>query len=255
MAHRILLIAVVFAGLVQLAVGEGPTRVVATLVDGKTTAGELVESTPAGVTIRPNAKADAVVVAWSKIARLSNGLTHEQVVARWRRDQADQLCETCKGAGRLDCETCHGTHVDPAQAKSCETCAGKGTTGPCKSANCVGGQIPCPDPCLKAASFSGQPDADGKRWRQFRGKSGTLRISDAHVGELVITEKGDPAMKGKCSRCDGTTRVPDPACRGSGLTTCKPCNGKCVTGPACAVCSDGAVNCTPCAASGLKKQK
>lgn len=225
-------------------------RVTIVNIDGKTVAGEMVEASPAGVSVRTSPKVDAVLVPWAEIKRTSNGLTRQPVVDHWKRRKPTLLCETCQGNGTRKCETCQGSGVDPAQAKACETCHGAGDVGKCPK--CPDGKVACPSPCSKAESFSGAKDADGKRWRTFRGKSGTMRISDGHVGEQVVMEKGDPVMKGKCATCDGTTRVDCPLCQGSAKKACSACQGGGKTGPICMACQAGRTVCEACRGSGLK---
>jgi hypothetical protein len=227
-----------------------PKRTVVTRTDGTTVAGQIEQVTPAAVTVRPGPKAEPVVIVWKDIKRVGDGTTRAQVIETWRKDHPEQLCESCHGAGTADCGTCKGTGVAPATATECEKCEGSGKTGKCT--RCKEGQMPCPAPCLKAESFSGKPDAEGKRWRTFKGKSGTLRISDAHVGELVVMENGDPSMKGKCPTCDGTTRVTCTTCHGTGDRQCATCHGKGVAGPKCADCDQGHVDCATCSGSGMK---
>ena len=231
-----------------------PTRIVLTLNDGKTVSGELVEATPAGVTLKPNPKAEPLMTPWSSIKRAGGGLSREAIVDEWRKPKPALLCETCTGAGATTCPTCEGTTIDPAQEQACAKCEGTGSTGKCKTPNCIDGRILCPDKCLKAESFTGAKDADGKRWRTFRGKGGgSMRVSDGHVGQRVVVVDGVPQLiQEPCPTCGGTTRVKDSVCKGTGKTTCADCKGHGVTGPDCAACPDGNVKCTTCEGTGLK---
>ncbi|HEX8323950.1 MAG TPA: hypothetical protein VF595_08550 [Tepidisphaeraceae bacterium] len=225
-------------------------RITITKVDGKTVAGEFVDATPAGVRVKPSPKVDAVLVPWAEVQRTTNNLDRKKIVAEWRLTKADQLCPTCTGEGTQNCAACGGTAVEPAGAKECDTCHGSGDVGKCPK--CTDGKVACPSPCLKAESFSGAKDAEGKRWRTFRGKSGGLRISDGHVGEQVVMEGGDPVMKGKCPTCAGTTKITCPTCEGTAKKECAKCHGGGKTGPACPTCTVGRTACDVCRGSGLK---
>jgi hypothetical protein len=240
--------------MLSVAVAQVPSgRTAVVMKDGRTITGELVEVTPASVKIKPNPKAEVIEIEWAKISKLGNGMTRERIVKEWQQTKADQLCTACQGAATTKCSTCDGTAVKPSEKKECETCSGTGNLGECKTPKCKDGQIPCPDKCLKAESFTGAPDADGKRWRSFRGKSGGVaKWSDAHIGELVVMENGEPVNKGKCPTCDGTTRVVDPACGGTSKRICKICKGHGIVGPKCDDCTAGRVTCSTCNGTGLR---
>ncbi len=229
-------------------------RLVIMMKDGTTISGELIEVTPAVVKIKPNPKADPIEISWQKIRKLGNGTTRESIVKEWQKSHVAELCVTCQGTATTKCTTCEGKGVKPSEATPCTQCAGSGNLGPCKTPKCVDGMIPCPGKCLKADSFTGTPDAEGKRWRKFRGKGGNeLKISDAHVGEVVEMENGEPTMKGPCPICNGTTRVPDPACGGTSLKRCNLCRGAGVIGPKCDTCKGtGQMECPDCKGTGLK---
>lgn len=228
-------------------------RVVVALKDGSTLSGELVEATPAGVTIRQSAKTPPVTKPWSAIKQLGNGMTHESILAEWRATKADQLCETCTGEGDAKCEACDGKGVDPATAKACEKCEGTGSTGKCKTPRCDAGKIPCPNTCLKPSDFQGPPRKDGKRWKSFRAKGGgSQEWSDGHIGQLIVYVDGMPENKGVCPRCAGKSVIDDVACRGTGKQTCVTCHGHGVTGEDCKLCVDGQSPCKTCGATGLK---
>jgi hypothetical protein len=243
-----------FVGIALAQQGK-PTRIVITLNDGKTVSGELIGATPAGVTVKPNPKADDVMTPWSSIKRVGNGLTRQKIVDEWRKTKHELLCDVCDGSGATTCPTCNGTGVDPAQKQNCAKCEGTGSLGKCKTANCVGGMIPCPDTCLKESSFSGVRDKDGKLWRKFRGKNGSvLSVSDAHVGQRVLYVDGNPQLiESPCPTCGGTTKIKDPACNGTGKTICPDCHGHGVVGPKCPNCVDGEVKCATSDGTGLKK--
>lgn len=229
-------------------------RVVLTLIDGKSISGEFVEVSPAGMTLKQNAKSDPVFTPWSQIKHASNKMTHDSVVAEWQKTKRDQLCDSCVGTGATTCPTCEGTGVDPAQKQNCTKCEGTGSLGKCKTANCVEGKIPCPNTCLKPEMFTSPPDPkDGKKKKHFRGKGGgDYWWSDGHIGELIVYEDGVPVNKGKCPKCDGTSRVVDTACKGTGKQLCADCHGHGVVGPDCTNCDDGQAKCATCSGTGLK---
>lgn len=230
-----------------------PGRLVIQLKDGRTVAGELIEATPAGVKIKPSPKTDVMEIEWAKISKMANGMTRESIVKQWQAEKPDLLCKLCNGTATTKCTTCDGVGIKPDQQTPCTQCSGSGNVGDCKTPKCKDGMIPCPDKCLKADSFTGPPDAEGKRWRTFRGKSGSnARWSDAHIGELVVMENGEPVNKGKCPTCDGTTFVKDPACNGTGKKPCKVCKGKGVLGPKCDACVQGKISCPECKGTGLR---
>lgn len=238
----------------SVAFAQDGKRLVIYLKDGKTVSGEFIEATPAVVKVKPNPKSDTILtVEWSKIRSLGNKMTREGIVKEWQKTHSEELCVTCHGTATTKCTTCDGTAVKPSEKVECTQCTGSGNLGPCKTPKCKDGKIPCPDKCLKADSFTGAPDAEGKRWRVFRGKDrAELRISDAHIGELVVVENGSPVNKGKCPTCDGTTIVDDPICGGTGLKKCNACKGKGVTGPKCDDCTAGLIECGTCHGTGLR---
>lgn len=237
-----------------LIAAAAPTgRVVILLKDGTNLSGELVEVTPAAVTVRATPKSPPISQPWSAIKQVGGGISREAIVQEWRRTQPEKLCGACQGDGVTECTVCGGKGIDPATAKPCEKCDGKGTIGKCRTPRCVDGQIPCPNTCLKPTDFTGAKDADGKRWKNFRAKNGDQKKwSDDHIGELITFEDGTPQNKGKCPRCDGKSVIADPACKGKGQQPCGICKGAGVLGPDCSACDAGKTPCKTCDGTGLK---
>jgi hypothetical protein len=225
-------------------------RVIVMKYDGGSVVGEIVEATPAGVSVRTRPGADPVAIAWFDIKRINNGLTRRAVLAEYQEKHPEQLCGDCKGAGGAKCDHCEGSGIEPSTATVCETCDGKGMLGNCPRG--VDGYMPCPGPCLKKESFSGAKDVEGKRWKVFKGKTGSLRISDGHIGEVVVMEKGDPVLQGKCTVCGGEARVTCNQCLGTGRKFCGTCDGIGKKGPACAQCEHGVKRCQTCFGTGMK---
>lgn len=52
--------------------------------------------------------------------------------------------------------------------------------------------------------------------------------SQAHCGEVVAYQNGDPVNLGACKVCGGSTRVTCTACKGSGIQHCEICGGKAI---------------------------
>lgn len=65
----------------------------------------------------------------------------------------------------------------------------------------------CPSTCIKATD-GGWYIKGGHRWKDFpAGSNGKYSWSDAHIGDLVVYEKGIPINKGKCPTCEGSGHV------------------------------------------------
>ncbi|MBC8000253.1 MAG: hypothetical protein IAF58_20020 [Leptolyngbya sp.] len=65
----------------------------------------------------------------------------------------------------------------------------------------------CPSTCIKATD-GGWYIKGGHRWKDFpAGTNGRYSWSDAHIGDLVVYEKGIPINKGKCPTCEGSGHV------------------------------------------------
>lgn len=227
-------------------------RVTITKNDKSTVSGELIESSPAGVTVNP-LKGDQALVPWSQIKTVSNGLTHQKIVDEWKTTKTELLCDTCHGDGTEKCETCHGSGVDPANAKPCEKCHGSGDLGKCLK--CKEGRVPCPATCLKASMFEKLPaESDGHKHKTFKNpKGGSQWWTEGHIGELVVVENGVWVNKGKCPTCVGKGEIICPTCHGTAERECPTCHGAGAAGPACpAACRAGEVDCKVCHGTGLK---
>ncbi|HYO08481.1 MAG TPA: hypothetical protein VER17_05875 [Tepidisphaeraceae bacterium] len=219
-----------------------------TKADGTTARGMLVSADPAAVTLRASAKAEPVAVPWDQIKRVSNGLTRPQVLAKWKADHPNDLCADCKGAGAAACATCRGSGHDQSRLSACDRCGGAGVTAYCT--RCEEGTIDCPRTCLKLTQGRWYMK-EGKRWRDFRGRGGTMSISEHHVGELIEMENGNPVPRGACPTCAGTTRVACATCDGAGLIACDKCHFAGTVGPPCPTCREGQAACATCKGDGI----
>jgi len=115
--------------------------------------------------------------------------------------------------------------------KSCFQCDSTGLV-PCRAKGCRNGMIDCPGGCLSLSrgvwthmNVAGHsPD---ELWITFKKASGgTYSWSQAHVGEVIVYQNGEPVNTGRCKVCGGTATVPCPACKGQGKQTCELCAGK-----------------------------
>lgn len=234
-----------------------PAKLTVVQNDKKAVAGELMQVTPADITVKPGApkgtEPTPVVIPWKNVKSVSNGLTRQKVVDLWKTIRRERLCDTCHGDGATKCDTCKGSGVDPAQATPCDKCKGAGSVGKCLN-KCVDGKSPCPETCLKASQFASLPvQPDGKKHKTFKNKDGSsLWWSEGHVGELVALENGVWVNKGKCPTCAGSSQVICPTCHGTAVRDCPACKGAGATGPACAACKGGKLECGTCSGTGLK---
>jgi hypothetical protein len=117
--------------------------------------------------------------------------------------------------------------------KACFACAGLGTVA-CLAPGCKNGQADCPGSCLKLTRGTWvHMDVAGhdpsELWQKFPSKSGRgggYSWSQAHVGEVVVYQNGEPVNIGPCKICGKTTKVACTACKGTGKQTCVICEGK-----------------------------
>jgi hypothetical protein len=223
--------------------------------DGSTLRGQLVDSDGRHITVKPaegKTFGEPVELPWSDVKAVSGGLTQAKAQEAWKLAHKDELCETCHGERFPPCSTCKGTGHDPASRSDCKTCKGELTVD-CSDKRCDQGMIPCPGQCLKITegSWTKTPDKDGKRWRSFRVKGGTHKISDAHLGEVVKVENGELKFGTPCEICGKTGKVACPTCQGHGTLPCPTCKAD-KTAADCAACDDGTQACATCGGSGLK---
>ena len=118
--------------------------------------------------------------------------------------------------------------------KVCFACNGSGKEK-CNLATCEKGQVNCPAPCLKLNVGKWEHmDVAGHKpdelWQKFHytsgGKSSYKAWNQNHVGEIIEEKPGrEPANKGKCPTCQGTTRVKCDKCNGTGILSCGICKG------------------------------
>ena len=64
-------------------------------------------------------------------------------------------------------------------------------------------------------------------WQKFQNRQGGYKAwSQAHLGEVVEMQNGEPVNLGPCKVCSGTAHVPCRQCQGTGKTLCLMCRGK-----------------------------
>lgn len=111
----------------------------------------------------------------------------------------------------------------------CVACRGSGA---CQAKGCKEGKTPCLATCLKPddpswhkRKIEGYPD--DYLWVGVKFKDGTNRtqyMSDRHMGELIEHDPdGRPVTRGRCPKCEGTSRVACSTCAGD--AKCKACSG------------------------------
>lgn len=226
--------------------------------DGSTVRGTISSIDPRNVVIQPLAKPKetpppAVTISWKEIKSVTNGMTQKRMLAQWKKEHPEQLCETCKGELTVRCDVCKGTMHDPASAKDCKTCGGELLID-CKAPQCDHGKVPCPAPCLKLTQGTWVKKEDGLRWRKLTGSGGyTAEVSEHHLGELVVFHRDAAPELKKCPTCNGTTKADCPTCQGTGLVPCPECLARKAAPPCPNHCDKGRVPCPVCDGVGLKK--
>ncbi len=230
--------------------------VTVTKLDKTTVRGQLTSAEPDQLVLKTIGPAgEPVTLRWSQIAKVSNGLTQDDATAQWKAQfTKEQLCPDCDGDRGVACTDCHGTGHDQAKLTDCKDCDGGGLLF-CANQTCDDGKIDCPMPCLKLSEGRWVKKADGKRWRTFSARGGTVFWSEGHLGELIETENGMPTNRGPCPTCSGSTKVDCKDCVGMGYKVCPTCHFEGKTGPPCTAteCELGKTPCATCAATGLKK--
>ena len=225
--------------------------VTVTKLDKTIVRGQLTSAEPDQLVVK--ASGEAVTVRWSQIAKVSNGLTQEQAAEQWKaQHKAEELCTDCHGDRGLPCKDCRGTGHDQAKLVDCKHCGGGGMLF-CPNKPCDDGKVDCPATCLKLTEGRWVKKADGKLWRTFATRGGTVFWSDGHVGELIESRGGEVQNLGKCPTCSGTTKVDCKDCAGMTYKVCPTCHFEGKTGPACPTCELGKTPCTTCNTTGFKK--
>jgi hypothetical protein len=225
--------------------------------DGSVVKGQFAGADHDGVSLRPfvtgKPAADPVIVKWSDVKSVSNGLTRQKAIDQWKSDHKDELCPECKGDRLVTCQICKGVGHDPAASKDCKTCGGELLID-CKAPKCEQGKIPCPKPCLKLTDPGWVKKPDGLRWKTFGNpRTGQLIVSERHLGQIVTIKDGVPQEPVTCETCGGTTKVDCPTCHGTAKVPCPTCKAN-KAAPDCSACDDGLTACKTCGGTGLKKQ-
>jgi hypothetical protein len=255
----LMFIAMAAAGLITSIANADPDTVTVTFTDGHAEKGELLDQALDKIVLRVSEGANHldVPIPWSRIAKISNGVTRESVVAKWKEANKDKLCATCNGERTVPCKDCSGSGLLARSLITCKSCRGDGTV-PCTAAGCVHGDIPCPGPCLKL-SVGKWEMIQGMLCRRFPYKGPLKAWSDHHLGEVIEMQNGVPTNIGKCTICGGKTTVACPACNHTGIVQCPVCKGtKQVPEPGpdkkCPTCAGNkAISCPACKGIGLKQ--
>lgn len=122
-----------------------------------------------------------------------------------------------------------GLRAAEGESAPCPACRG---TAVCQANGCKDGKMLCPATCLKKDApgwikkkIEGYPD--DYLWMAFRWKvgedSGTQYYSQNHLGELIEYENGKPVNRGRCPKCEGSSRVTCSTCQGA--AKCGVCAG------------------------------
>src|SRR4051812_27142703 len=108
MKLRILFFAVM---LVAPAISYAAEQVTVSYTDGKSDTGELVDQNPDKLVLRVTVGGNHVdmPVPWTKIQKVSNGLTQDAVITKWKTDNAAKLCRACNGDRKIVCTKCEGS--------------------------------------------------------------------------------------------------------------------------------------------------
>jgi hypothetical protein len=115
-------------------------------------------------------------------------------------------------------------HTEP-----CETCEGGGAAA-CGAAGCTLGRVTCTGPCLRKdmpgwQTANIQGSAPGELWMPFANRDGSIQwVSQNHLGQVMEEVNGSWTLTGLCKVCNGSTRMPCPACQAK--KPCPSCNGK-----------------------------
>jgi len=212
--------------------------------------GELVSADGDKIVIK-DTDGNNVDVKWADVQKVSNGLTQEKALARWKEENADKVCGTCHGDRVVACPKCGGTGKDATKKVACKTCNATGSIK-CTGKGCVNGTADCPNTCLKLSEGKWELGADGIRWRKFVAGNTVASWSERHLGQVIVIENGTPVNKGVCPQCNGTMKIKCLLCIGTGNITCPDCKGEKQVSSACDQCKDGKIPCAACKGTGLK---
>jgi hypothetical protein len=111
----------------------------------------------------------------------------------------------------------------------CSTCDGGGGMA-CGAPGCELGRVSCTGPCLRKDTAGWQtanvpnspPDL---LWKPFYNQDGSIQwVSQNHLGQVMEEVNGRWSLTGNCKVCNGTQRMPCPACQGK--KPCPTCGGK-----------------------------
>ena len=230
-----------------------------TYVDGKHESGELLDQTVDKITLRVQMAGNQLdlPIPWTKIQSLSNGLTRDKVLKKWKDDNKDKLCPDCNGDRKIACKACGGTGLLARATQPCPGCKGEGTI-PCVAKGCDKGEVPCPGKCLK---LSEGPWVKGKEellWHRMTIRGTVMDVSERHLGQIIDIGKNGEFLPSDCPLCNKTMKVACKVCDGTGATKCPQCKGEKtvpVPGPEkkCPDCNGlKTVNCPTCKGTGLK---
>ncbi len=229
-----------------------------TYLDGKKEHGELIEQSAEKIVLRVKVGGNGmdVTIPWTKIQELSNGLTRERVMKKWRESNKDKLCPACNGERQTGCQKCNASGLLAKVLVACKACQGTGSAA-CTAKGCENGSLTCPGPCLKLSEGKWEKGDENLRWRKITYKGGWKSWSERHLGEVIEMQDGQPVNIGKCKVCNGTTKAACKPCEGSGKTMCAACKGaKEVPDPGsakkCPDCQAGKKTCAACKGTGLK---
>jgi len=234
-------------------------EVTVTYADGKSDKGELIDQTPDKIILRVKVGGNRMdlPLSWSRIQSVSNGLTQETALNKWKEQHAGKLCAECNGDRKIACKRCGGLGVLARALIVCTACKGAGTA-PCPAKDCDKGQVPCTEKCLKLSEGQWVKGKEDLLWRRFTYKGGWVEYSQRHLGDIIEMKDGVPTDVGKCPLCHGTMKLACKICSGTGTAPCALCKGaKQIPAPGaekkCPDCKGAkAVQCPTCKGTGLK---
>jgi hypothetical protein len=111
----------------------------------------------------------------------------------------------------------------------CPTCDGGGAAA-CGATGCELGRVACTGPCLRKDTPGWQTanlpnSAPGQLWKPYYNRDGSIQwVSQNHLGQVMEEVDGVWKLGGPCQVCNGSQRMPCPACQAK--KPCPTCNGK-----------------------------